>query len=414
MAQRNLDQSKLNIVGRSRTSRLPWRGQFSPELIDYLMDTVCADARTFLDPFCGSGTVLFEAALKGYSAWGCEVNPAAWHLAAMAEVVTLDDAQKMRLRLALKEFAANISFGSNDLLDIGLHPEEIVRKLKAQSYSANMTRCVAAAILLGMGDRAQLTRADLSRGAVAVLGLLTEPLGGQAPALCYLADARELPMPSNVVEAVITSPPYINVFNYHQNYRPAAELLGWRPLEAAASEIGSNRKHRANRFLTVIQYALDMAEVLREMARVMAHGAPLVMVVGRTSNVLGASFKNGVIAQKLMCASRSFGPVQCEQRSFINRFGERIFEDILITHKNGEPHGFLEDARCIGMEALGRAQVEVPEKNRAALLAAIDGAKGVRLSPRLHISVPASFRRLLPVEAKIDEGYSRHPTRRQA
>ena len=40
-----LDQARLNIVVRSRTSRLPWRGQFAPELIDYFMDTVCRDSR---------------------------------------------------------------------------------------------------------------------------------------------------------------------------------------------------------------------------------------------------------------------------------------------------------------------------------------------------------------------------------
>ena len=63
------------------------------------------------------------------------------------------------------------------------------------------------------------------------------------------------------IDFVITSPPYINVFNYHQNYRKSVEATGFNVLEVARSEIGSNRKFRSNRFLTVIQYALDIYQV---------------------------------------------------------------------------------------------------------------------------------------------------------
>jgi hypothetical protein len=38
------------------------------------------------------------------------------------------------------------------------------------------------------------------------------------------------------------------------------EVLGFDILKVAASEIGSNRRNRGNRFITVIQYALDMEE----------------------------------------------------------------------------------------------------------------------------------------------------------
>ena len=46
-----LQQSRLDIIDRSRTSRLPWRGQFSPELIEYLLETVCPNASVVFDPF---------------------------------------------------------------------------------------------------------------------------------------------------------------------------------------------------------------------------------------------------------------------------------------------------------------------------------------------------------------------------
>jgi hypothetical protein len=67
-------------------------------------------------------------------------------------------------------------------------------------------------------------------------------------------------------ELIVTSPPYINVFNYHQNHRAILELLGFDlAATSAASELGSNRKNRGNRFRTVIQYALDMEAALESL-----------------------------------------------------------------------------------------------------------------------------------------------------
>ncbi len=101
----SLDQGRLNISVRSKTSRLPWRGQFAPELVGYLIDTICFDSRTFLDPFCGSGTVLFEAVNRGRFAIGTEVNPAAWHLASLACFAGIPFDEKKAILHRLKSLA---------------------------------------------------------------------------------------------------------------------------------------------------------------------------------------------------------------------------------------------------------------------------------------------------------------------
>jgi hypothetical protein len=56
-----------------------------------------------------------------------------------------------------------------------------------------------------------------------------------------LSDARCLTLDQNQIDFVVTSPPYINVFNYHQNYRQSAELLGWDILKIRLSgHLGGN------------------------------------------------------------------------------------------------------------------------------------------------------------------------------
>ncbi len=45
----------LDLPERRRTSVLPWRGQFSPQLIANLLEHFGRDAEVIADPFAGSG-----------------------------------------------------------------------------------------------------------------------------------------------------------------------------------------------------------------------------------------------------------------------------------------------------------------------------------------------------------------------
>jgi hypothetical protein len=127
----------------------------------------------------------------------------------------------------------------------------------------------------------------------------------------------------------VTSPPYINVFNYHQHYRRSVESLGFDLLKVAKSEIGSNRKHRQNRFLTVIQYCLDMAAVLHELHRVCRPQTRLVVVLGRESKVRKTPFYNSEIVARLAVMSCGCNLLTRQERVFQNRFGELIYDEIL-------------------------------------------------------------------------------------
>lgn len=396
-----LCQDRLNIRGRSRTSRLPWRGQFSPELIEYLIEKTCPDANTFLDPFCGSGTVLFEAIRAGKAAYGAEVNPAAWHLAELASFAELTGPEKAEI---LKQFRRLI----NESASAGTLLEEakpnLIDILNAQDTHPIFRMAVAASIVLGMGNGAALTYEGFTRGAFGVLEVLLELEKLDASARCFLDDARSLPLSDGAVDAIITSPPYINVFNYHQNYRPAVELMGWQPLQAASSEIGANRKHRQNRFLTVVQYSLDMSAFLAEASRLLASDGRFVIVLGRTSDVLGASFRNGDIIGGLMEASGGFENIQREERVFCNRFGAQIYEDIFVARKRKTIASDLGAARQIGLEALQSARAGVPEKNREALEGAIQNAARVEPSPLLGLDVPQPFAARTPQRKTIENG----------
>ena len=189
-----------------------------------------------------------------------------------------------------------------------------------------------------------------------------------------LQDARSLPLQSGSIDFVVTSPPYINVFNYHQNYRRSVEILGWNLLRVARSEIGSNRANRSNRFHTVIQYCIDMSDALYELARVLKADGRAVVILGYESRVLGTPFYNADIIERIACASNMFDLVLRQQRVFINRFGVSIREDVLnlqrVTHRNTDRLATVL-GRSVAKEALDAAQATVPQNNYRLLIDAV-------------------------------------------
>lgn len=153
-----------------------------------------------------------------------------------------------------------------------------------------------------------------------------------------LQDARTLgTLCKENVDLIITSPPYINVFNYHQNYRAIIEAFNYDILKVAHSEFGSNRKNRSNRLRTVVQYCLDMEQSILSFWNALKTGGKMVLVVGRESNVRKTPFYNGKIVSQIIDTSNGFGDLYKLERSFINKFGADIKEDILVATKTNTP-----------------------------------------------------------------------------
>jgi hypothetical protein len=205
----------------------------------------------------------------------------------------------------------------------------------------------------------------------------------ERPIQVFHADARKTPLPDSSVNLVITSPPYINVFNYHQQYRASMESLHWDLLRVARSEIGSNRKHRGNRFLTVIQFCLDIAQSLNELVRVCRPGTRLIFIVGRESMVRGTPFFNGEIVTEVSHRALGFDLILKQERVFRNRFGQDIFEDILhLAPPVSKPdHAFLERARTIAQDVLEFALAQAPDKAKEGIELALTNINQVSPSP---------------------------------
>jgi hypothetical protein len=356
--EETLREVDLDLEDRSRVSALPWRGQFSPMTVERLMRALAPAGGTVVDPFVGSGTALLEAARSERPSIGLDVNPAAVAFARCAALASLaPEDREARLDAACT-----------------LVEREGV-ELPGQTGTIGLAHAVA---LLGRGGSVEAARARLG-------ALLWDLPDAPTETEVLLGDARATGLAAASADFVVTSPPYINVFNYHQFGRPLSDAFGWPVLAAARSEIGSNRQNRSNRFRTVVQYAIDMGLVIAEIARLLREGAVAVLILGRVSRVRGVAFMNGGIVGELAEAMSAFDARTKAQRFFVNRFGETIAEDVLVLRRGaaavpGDPE-VTELGRSVGRRALEGASA-TPDA-REELAAAIDDVPRIGSSPMI-------------------------------
>jgi SAM-dependent methyltransferase len=380
-----IPQAVLDIEEKNRSNLFAWRGQFSPQLIECLLEAYCPTDSIVLDPFAGSGTVLYEAATMSLAAFGFEINPSAWSFSKLYEFANVPpgarDKPISELRSRIEEEFPIIIF-SDDEIPIDGVKEKIIRIGQSISDNAKIL-CNALVVLLDIYNNR--ISGGLVQGKFTALADLVRRLPYSTRQIkADLQDARELPLQSQAVDFAVTSPPYINVFNYHQNYRRSVEVLGWDLLRVARSEIGSNRANRGNRFYTVIQYCIDMANAIQEMARVLKPRGRAVLIVGHESRVLGAPFYNADIVERIATQSGMFDMLLRQKRVFTNRFGDAIREDILNLRREA----YTTDealaptvGRSVAREALTSASRHVPEKNEALLADSISRIAEINGTP---------------------------------
>ena len=388
----SLPQGYLDIAERVRTNPFPWTGQFSPQLVEALLVAYAPRTGVILDPFAGSGTSLVEAARQGLGACGVELNPAAVLMARVYQMVNLNSAMRAVVLDGLRDRLFDaigpphgplFSDGTCSMPDRTALEAALVQVWREAAPGPTESLAAALVVLCDF-YRAHLDT-DTAHKEWLRIERTVRTLPESVPRVSvHHADARAMPVDSGSVDMVLTSPPYINVHNYHQKFRLSVEAMGWDVLTAARSEIGSNRQNRGNRFLTVIQYALDMTLALREMVRVTRAGARLILVLGRESLVRGARFFNGALVAELAVQCAGLEIERRQERVFRNRYGADIYEDILHFRAASEipdVETSMTAARRIAAQVLSATRPVAPPVERAGLDDAIARIDTVAPSP---------------------------------
>jgi methylase of polypeptide subunit release factors len=386
-----IPQAILDIEDKQRVNPLPWKGQFSPQFIEALLGSFSKKGGIVFDPFLGSGTVLLEAGRIGLSACGTEINPAAIALAKTYSFINVPKDLRLKYIQTFLQAVNNCIQANTPLFQ------------NSKSVSMPDTHELEEKLLDMVNDAEDELALILRESFIVLLDFYkASTIGGRATGVAktiahfinqlpyseegiqiFHSDARKVPLKESCVDLIITSPPYINVFNYHQQYRTSTEALNWKLLEVAKSEFGANRKHRSNRFLTVVQYCLDMALTFQELLRICNLGSHIIFVVGRESNVRKTRFFNGELVTEVAHRSCGLTIELRQERKFVNRFGQTIWEDILHFVKDRETLQplSLEGARKVAVDSLEFIYKIASEDVKADIKDAIEKAGSIKPSP---------------------------------
>lgn len=375
-----IPQEELNIDNKVRSNLFTWNGQFSPQFVEVILKKYGKPSDVILDPFLGSGTVLYEAARKGISAFGTELNISAYFMAKVYEIVNLN-----------LDIRVGIVNEIDDLLTVIENEYDIVKTIKNyinMHKTKNVANLLSALIILLDIKDNQSTFEKLEKkwNELKDIVLCLPYTNKKIRVEC--GDARNILCKDDSATMLITSPPYINVFNYHQKYRQSVEALGYDVLSIAKKEFGSNRKNRGNRFLTVIQYCIDMALSICEASRICISGSRMIFVVGRESKVLGYSFCNSQLLYEICVEIFDIPFLLRQERVFKNRFGELIYEDILhFSNKKISPllkeDVIISRARNIAVRMLKeKEKLYINTKNHSLIVSAIDKSNEVKESEK--------------------------------
>ena len=371
-------QSALDINNKVRSNLFAWNGQFSPQFVEVLLTNFAGSSDVVVDPFAGSGTTLCEAARKGICAYGMELNASAYHMAKIYELANKTITERAEIVSDIDSLLTEVT-DTDDILPIITSSIQLMKDTPIADVLSTLV------VLLDLFNN-ELSIALMQKKWGLLKKIILEVPVSDKEIRVDMGDARQLNLTPNTATLLITSPPYINVFNYHQKYRRSVEALGYDVLTIAKNEFGSNRKNRGNRLLTVIQYCIDMSLSLKEAVRVCQPNSRMIYVVGRESNVLGYSFCNSELIYNIATEIFELPFLLRQERVFKNRFGQMIFEDIL-HFENDKKNLLLDDeviverARSIATRMLKEKADMMPEsKNIEFVFEAIDKAEKVNKS----------------------------------
>jgi len=269
-----------------------------------------------LDPFCGSGTTLLACREKSIDSIGFDTHP----VALFAATVKTRSYEKEVLRKALDGMMSRgfrkpqmpglsplvrRAFNTHTLDDVIFFRNEIMSLEDSEIRDFFMLGLMNVAMKCSYAwkDGAVIKirkhpvpplRKLLKRQLIRMIKDAGKVQKSECKTLVQAGDARRMNIPEDSIDAVITSPPYLNKIEYANIYTIEEELFfEKRDVAYLRSFIGvrdekiMDEQKKLDPFIdtsnlpvAAIAYFSDMLEVIKELHRVCREGARLAVVVG--------------------------------------------------------------------------------------------------------------------------------------
>jgi DNA modification methylase len=313
-----LSWSERELPERERTKHVhrlhPYLGKFVPQLVEALLDRYVPRGGAVLDPFAGSGTTLVQALESGYDATGVDVAAFNCLLMRVKTARYNEFVLESEIRDALARLAAvdkplqGLSLGHGyigrwfassaaaellafrELIDEYEHADVLRVVLARAARSARLTThfdldfprtpqrepywCHKHKRECRPVERAEHFVRRYALDTLARIKAFARVRARANEAQIVHGDARELD-PRGRFDAVVTSPPYPGLIDYHEQHRYAYELLGLDDrceLEVGAAAAGTSKA-------AIRAYTDGIVDALTNVQRALKPAAPIAIVV---------------------------------------------------------------------------------------------------------------------------------------
>jgi len=259
----------------------PYKGKFHPQMIRALLNIIgLKEGDTALDPFSGSGTTGLEAQLLGINFIGIDISPLCVIQGRVKteSIYVIDEIKKIKNEVL-----------SNIVLNLFQTNEDYYNFLYKLSKDERVKNFYILARLLAISDNSRRNRdyvnsflknVDLMLASVKDYIQIKEKLRLKlGDVKIEVGDSRNIKLPDNSVDGIITSPPYSIALDYIQNDIHSLKDLGYDVLKMRNDFIGVRGNGRSK----VELYNEDMKKSYSEIYRVLKPNKYAVIVIGNAT-----------------------------------------------------------------------------------------------------------------------------------
>lgn len=289
----------------------PYPAKYTPQLVNKYLSSFCKQGYTILDPFCGSGTTVVEGAINGINSVGIDLNPIAYIVSKAKsnkyeenDICLIDNiiSQIRKINneptnieipdfpnrshwfqdnvcLELADLKAKINFVENqnvkDLLLCAF--SKIIVRVSNQDSEVRYTaknKNIPNGMVYSLFIDTLINYIDILKSSEFRILAKTEIFNGDTG--IELQRFNE-----NHFDFVITSPPYINTFDYYLYHKLRMFWLDYDHRPIRQKEIGNHHRIDTKDFTTAKKEYIDsMSSIMNELSRVSKSKSNFVMVIG--------------------------------------------------------------------------------------------------------------------------------------